>query len=405
MEAKNTLNGFEAILDTLNPHVGTKTKTEDNDTDVIDAATEELTDEELEALRNSKPKKTTKVEDDELEDEDSEEEDEEEDEDVASKSKKTTKTQKKSKSENTETNEDEDEGGEQESNSDNTDGGNDTSDEEIIVGFFDSLASQLGWDDVEDDEKPRTAEDLIDYFKEVIEENSTPQYASEEVEQLDKFVKNGGNLRDYFSIDNEIDLDDIDLEDESNQKLVLKEFLKEKGFNAKQIEKKLTKYEEAGILEDESQDAAEALKDIRENKKQQLLKDQENAAKLAAQRQQEYFDTVVNEIKGMDNIRGVKIPEKDKQILLEYIFKPTSDGMTKFQKDWSKSVKNLIESAYFTMKGDTLVKAAEVKGQNAAINKFKNSLNRTGVSRKTKKQDNTSTESMWNSFARRLRAN
>jgi hypothetical protein len=134
------------------------------------------------------------------------------------------------------------------------------------------------------------------------------------------------------------------------------------------------------------------------------LKDQENAAKLAAQRQQEYFDTVVNEIKGMDNIRGVKIPEKDKQILLEYIFKPTSDGMTKFQKDWSKSVKNLIESAYFTMKGDTLVKAAEVKGQNAAINKFKNSLNRTGVSRKTKKQDNTSTESMWNSFARRLRA-
>lgn len=78
MEAKNTLNGFEAILDTLNPHVGTKTKTEDNDTDVIDAAAEELTDEELEALRNPKPKKTTKVEDDELEDEDNEEEDEDE---------------------------------------------------------------------------------------------------------------------------------------------------------------------------------------------------------------------------------------------------------------------------------------------------------------------------------------
>lgn len=89
MEAKNTLNGFEAIVDTLNPHVGTKTKTEDNDTDVIDAAAEELTDEELEALRNPKPKKTNKVEDDELEDEDPEEEDE----DVTSKSKKTTKTQ------------------------------------------------------------------------------------------------------------------------------------------------------------------------------------------------------------------------------------------------------------------------------------------------------------------------
>lgn len=380
-----TLNGFE-VFEELMPGASVKNKPivsptneEEEETKIdLEGVGEELSEEELNNIR-----KNTKTE--------TEEELEEEDKEVKSKPKAKPKTTTKEEVEEPEVEEEEPE----ESADETT----------IVTGFFDSLSEKLGWDDIEDDDKPKTVEDLIDYFNDVIEENSVPQYASEEVEQLDKFVKNGGNLRDYFSIDNEIDLDDIDLEDESNQKLVLKEFLKEKGFNAKQIEKKLTKYEEAGILEDESQDAAEALKDIRENKKQQLLKDQENAAKLAAQRQQEYFDTVVNEIKGMDNIRGVKIPEKDKQILLEYIFKPTSDGMTKFQKDWSKSVKNLIESAYFTMKGDTLVKAAEVKGQNAAINKFKNSLNRTGVSRKTNKQDNTSTESMWNSFARRLRAN
>mgnify|MGYP000726933583 CR=1 FL=1 len=123
--------------------------------------------------------------------------------------------------------------------------------------------------------KPKTVEDLIDYFNDVIEENSVPQYASEEVEQLDKFVKNGGNLRDYFSIDSEVDLDDIDLEDESNQKLVLKEFLKEKGFNTKQIEKKLNKYEEAGLLEDEATDALEALRDIKVARKEELLANQE----------------------------------------------------------------------------------------------------------------------------------
>lgn len=379
-----TLNGFE-VFEELMPGASVKNKPivsptneEEEETKIdLEGVGEELSEEELNNIR-----KNTKTE--------TEEEKEEELEEVKSKSKAKPKTTTKEETEEPEVEEEEPE----ESTDETT----------IVTGFFDSLSEKLGWDDIEDDDKPKTVEDLIDYFNDVIEENSVPQYASEEVEQLDKFVKNGGNLRDYFSIDSEVDLDDIDLEDESNQKLVLKEFLKEKGFNTKQIEKKLTKYEEAGILEDESQDAAEALKDIRESKKQQLLKDQENAAKLAAQRQQEYFDTVVNEIKGMDNIRGVKIPEKDKQTLLEYIFKPTSDGMTKFQKDWSKSVKNLIESAYFTMKGDTLVKAAEVKGQNAAINKFKNSLNRTGVSRKTKKQDNTSTESMWNSFARRLRA-
>ena len=305
-----TLNGFEVFEDLMpgasvkNKPITPPTSEEEEETKIdLEGVGEELSEEELDNIR-----KNTKTETEEKE------EPEEEDKEVKSKPKAKPKTTTKEEVEEPEVEEEEPE----ESADETT----------IVTGFFDSLSEKLGWDDIEDDDKPKTVEDLIDYFNDVIEENSVPQYASEEVEQLDKFVKNGGNLRDYFSIDNEIDLDDIDLEDESNQKLVLKEFLKEKGFNAKQIEKKLTKYEEAGILEDESQDAAEALKDIRENKKQQLLKDQENAAKLAAQRQQEYFDTVVNEIKGMDNIRGVKIPEKDKQILLEYIFKPTSDGMT-----------------------------------------------------------------------------
>jgi DNA-binding transcriptional MerR regulator len=223
---------------------------------------------------------------------------------------------------------------------------------------------------------------------------------------LDEFVKNGGNLKDYFQIDGELDIDDINIEDdEVKQKLVLKEFLKEKGFSSKSIEKKLTKYEEAGLLEDEAVDALESLKEIREEKKQQLLEEQKKTAELNRKKQQDYFNSVVNEIKGLDNIRGVKIPEKDKKTLLEYIFKPTADGMTQYQKDWSKSVKNLLESAYFTMKGDTLLKAAKTEGSNKAISKFKDSLNRTGVSRKTRKQDNTSNESMWNSIVRQLRAN
>jgi hypothetical protein len=243
----------------------------------------------------------------------------------------------------------------------------------------------MGWEINDEDDIPTTPEELVDYFQQVIEENSVPQYASKEVEDLDNFVKNGGNIRDYLQIDAEIDLENIDItEDEGNQKLILKEFLKEKGFNSKQIEKKLNKYEDAGLLEDEAEDALEALKEIRANKKQQLLEEQQKAANKRIQDQRKYFDTVVNEIKGLDNIRGIKIPEKEKQSLLEYIFKPDADGLTKFNKDWSKSVRNLIETAYFVKNGDALIKAAKTEGSNNAINKFKNSLNRTGISRKTK---------------------
>ena len=386
MENKNTLNGFEAFLD-FGPNVGGNKieEKEDNSLDILDGAGEELTDEELEKLKQAKPKKSNKKEVIEDIEETVEEEEDEEEIEEASPAKKSVKKQETVQ----EDVEDEDD-----------------SQEQVITGFFDTLAESIGWDDVDEEEKPKTVEDLITYFKEVIEENSTPQYSNEEVQKLDDFVRNGGNIRDYLSIDAEIDLEEIDIEDEDNQKLIVKEFLKEKGINIKSIEKKLAKYEEAGLLEDEATDALEALREIKTQRKEELLAKQQKQAERAKNEQQAFFTNVFNEIKGMDSIHGVNIPEKDKKQLLEYIFKPGADGQTKYQKDYSKSLKNLITSAYFTMKGDTLIDVAKKKGKHDAIDNFKNSLSQNrGVNKKSKRQvinqDDTST--IWGTFARQLR--
>lgn len=396
MENKNTLNGFEAILDGLVPNVGTN-KNNDIDNDLNDIVSEELTDEELEALRN--PKKDKKVEKEEIE-----EEDETEDVDDVEEQKEPTETKPKKSKKKPESKVDEDDNTEEVEDNDTSD---DNKSEEVIVNFFDSLSEQLGWDDVDDEEKPKTAEELIEYFRDVIEENSVPNYASEEVEKLDEFVRNGGNLKDYFSIDADLDLDNIEVEDnEINQKLIVKEFLKEKGFSTKQIEKKITKYEDAGILEDEATDALEALRDIKAERKEKLLEQQQKQAREAEKQQQEFFQNVVSEIKGMNSIYGIDIPEKDKRALLEYIFKPDANGVTKYQKDYAKSLKNLITSAYFTMKGDSLITIAKQKGRKDALDNFKNSLRGNGVSKKSKKQiiNNDSTSTIWDTFARQLRA-
>lgn len=396
MENKNTLNGFEAILDGLVPNVGTN-KNNDIDNDLNDIVSEELTDEELEALRN--PKKDKKVEKEEIE-----EEDKTEDVDDVEEQEEPTETKPKKSKKKPESKVDEDDNTEEVEDNDTSD---DNKSEEVIVNFFDSLSEQLGWDDVDDEEKPKTAEELIEYFRDVIEENSVPNYASEEVEKLDEFVRNGGNLKDYFSIDADLDLDNIEVEDnEINQKLIVKEFLKEKGFSTKQIEKKITKYEDAGILEDEATDALEALRDIKAERKEKLLEQQQKQAREAEKQQQEFFQNVVSEIKGMNSIYGIDIPEKDKRALLEYIFKPDANGVTKYQKDYAKSLKNLITSAYFTMKGDSLITIAKQKGRKDALDNFKNSLRGNGVSKKSKKQiiNNDSTSTIWDTFARQLRA-
>lgn len=229
MENKNTLNGFEAILDGLVPNVGTN-KNNDIDNDLNDIVSEELTDEELEALRN--PKKGKKVEKEETE-----EEDETEDVDDVEEEEEPTETKPKKSKKKPESKVDEDDNTEEVEDNDTSD---DNKSEEVIVNFFDSLSEQLGWDDVDDEEKPKTAEELIEYFRDVIEENSVPNYASEEVEKLDEFVRNGGNLKDYFSIDADLDLDNIEVEDnEINQKLIVKEFLKEKGSLLNKLKRRL----------------------------------------------------------------------------------------------------------------------------------------------------------------------
>lgn len=372
MDKKNTLNGFEAVLDSFIPNVG---KTNENDDILLEDVVEELTDEELEALKgNGKPKK----EEDEPAKE--EEEDIEEDEPVEEEDEVTEEEEEETTEEETET--------------------------EIVTNFFDAMAEKMGWEFEEGEEKPKTAEELIDYFTDIIEENSVPQYASEEVQKLDEFVKNGGDIRDYFQIDAELDIDDISIEDnEVNQKLVIKELLKEKGFSNKQIEKKISKYEDAGLLEDEAEDALEALVEIKAAKKEQLLANQQKEAEEAKKRQQEFFSNVVTEIKGMNSIYGVTIPEKDKKELLDYIFKPDAEGKTRYQKDYAKSLKNLITSAYFTMKGDTLVEIAKKEGKKTAINNFKNSLSKnSGISKQSRKQIIKNDDStLWSSLARQLR--
>lgn len=393
METKNTLNGFEAILDIMNPNVGN----DDNEFN-IDSAVEELTDEELEAIAKQKNNKVNDDDDDVDIDDGDDDIDDTDDKNKKTSTKKTDKDDKKTVTKTDDQDDDTDD--------DTVD--DDIDDESTVVTkFFDALSEKLNWDDVEDSEKPKTAEDLVEYFKDIIEENSVPNYASEEMEKLDAFVRNGGNLRDYLQIDAEIDLDEIDItEDEGNQKLVLREFLKEKGFSNKQIEKKLTKYEDAGLLEDEAEDALEALKEIKTKRKEQLLADQEKQARENKKKQQEFFNNVVAEIKGMDNIYGIDIPEKDKKALLEYIFKPDSNGVTRYQKDYAKSLKNLVTSAYFTMKGDSLIDIAKKKGKRDAFDTFKQSLTKnSGVNKKSRRQiiNDDDASSIWNAFTRQLR--
>lgn len=390
MDKKMTLGGFKAVLDSFipNPDGGFRNSNIDENVNVDADEFESLDDEELEDIKKNnievKNKKENPVEE-------GTEEEEIEEGDIEDKPKR-----KPGRPRKEETIEEEAE--EEEEIEDNNE-------ENVVTNFFDAMAEKLNWEFEEDEDKPKSVDELINYFQNVIEENSKPEYSSEEVEALDNFVKQGGDLKKYLTIDAELDLDDIDIEDETNQKLVVKQLLKEKGFSTKKIDKLVSRYEEAGLLEDEAQDALEDLKEIKEERKKQLLEDQKKAYREQLQRQQQFYDNVVSEIKGLKNIRGITVPEKDKKVLMDYILKPDTDGKTKYQKDYAKGgVKNLIESAYFTMNADKLIEAAKREGNNSAIDKFRQSLKSSSITTKSRKQATGSDDDpIWFSAARQLR--
>jgi len=244
--------------------------------------------------------------------------------------------------------------------------------------LFDAVAESLGWNiaDIDEKDRPLTVEGLRDYLVETVNQNSIPQYADERVQALDQYIKNGGKFEDFYSVQKEaLTLDSIDLEDENNQKAVVRELLKHDGYTDDQIKKRLSRYEDADVLYEESEDALERLKNIRKAEAEETARQQEETARINAEQQRQFFNTVTKEISQLTDVRGIAIPKEDRRALFDYIFKVDQDGVSQYQKDFNKNLsKNLIESAYFTMKADALISSAKKSGESSAADKLRKML-------------------------------
>jgi len=178
-----------------------------------------------------------------------------------------------------------------EDNTQDTEEDTEPSDADVIeaqqVGLlFDAIGQSLGWnmDDIDEKDRPLTVDDLTNYFAETVKQNSVPEYADDRIRELDEYVKNGGKFEDFYQKQsNNLTLDNIDMEDEVNQKAVIRELLKHSNYTEEQINKKISRYEDADMLYEESEDALERLKQIRQKEIEDAAAQQEEYAR----RQQE----------------------------------------------------------------------------------------------------------------------
>lgn len=255
--------------------------------------------------------------------------------------------------------------------------------------FFDAIGQSLGWnmDDIKEEDRPLTVDSLTDYIREVIDQNSVPQYADERVQQLDEYVKNGGKFEDFYGKQQtSLSYDNLDMDDEANQKNVISELLRYNGYTDEQIKNKIERYEDADMLEEESEDALSRLKTI---KKQQIEYEQQQQ-QLYMQQQEEqqmaFYAQCMNQINNLQSVQGIQIPASDRAKLADYIFNVDQDGVSKFQKDYNdqdKFINNLLTTAYITMKGDSLITTAKRDGESSATEKLRKILRHSSRNRST----------------------
>lgn len=268
---------------------------------------------------------------------------------------------------------------------DNTEDTSDPSDADVHeaqqVGLlFDAIGESFGWnmDDIKEEDRPLTVDDLTHYMREVVQQNSVPQYADERIQQLDEYVKNGGKFEDFYGKQQQsISYDNMDMEDEDNQKAVVSELLRYNGYTDDQIKNKISRYEDADMLEEESADALDMLKQIKQHELEMAQQQQAEYLKQQEEQSKQFYNDCMNQIKSLSSIRGIQIPKEDRPKLADYIFNVDQDGISKFQRDYNNKdnfINNLITTAYITMKGDSFISTAKRDGESSATEKLRKML-------------------------------
>lgn len=250
----------------------------------------------------------------------------------------------------------------------------DATEEEIVDTFFDLFQKELGWD-MDEDNTPKNIKDLVSFMDEIIANASQPAYHSEEVKQLDEYVKNGGDLKEFYKATKSgVDTTSLDLSKENNQKAVLKEYLQVMNHSDSYIERKVNRYEESGVLEEEAEDALELLTEYNTKKEQKLLKDQEKQREVQVKQQQKFVGDVEDTIEKSDTILGVKLNTTQKKELLDYLFKVDASGRTEYHKDYVSDPKALVETALLLKEKENLFKKIETKANTDVVKNLRKKI-------------------------------
>lgn len=238
---------------------------------------------------------------------------------------------------------------------------NDVSQDDFDITPLVDLVSEKFGLEIPEDGIDNNMEGFLSYLEKAVQEKSKPTYSSDYVRDLDEFVKNGGDPEDFISKNQMIDFDNIDLADETNQRYVLEDYYKMKGFSDIKAKKLIDKSVDSGDIEEDALDAVEELKQMQEAQKKKMIEEQKAYSEKIKEDQKTFVSNAKTYVEKLDEFAGMKITKTDKEKLLPFVFEIGKDGKTAYQREYEKDpIKFLVGSALVALLGDNL--KAKAKG-------------------------------------------
>lgn len=232
------------------------------------------------------------------------------------------------------------------------------SEEEEVEYSYKALASYLAEQGVIDFEDSDDIEDTPEIIEEAVlntAKNMVQEYKESipiEGKLFLDYLEKGGDPAKYIqTLEKPIDFDNFDLEDEGNQKRVIKEFLANQGYTSEEIDEEIKDYEDALILGKKAKTAANKLKGVYSKQKEALIAQQEQELKNRQKQVEEYIDNIKSTIESSNSLAGLSISKTDKKKFEQYLLGRDKEGLTQYERDLQKDpVKTQLELAYLKFK-------------------------------------------------------
>lgn len=227
-------------------------------------------------------------------------------------------------------------------------------DDEPALKVFAQIQRDSGLIDFKDEEFEDSEEWLLEKVQATID-NKVTEYKDnmpEEIKYLLDNYEQGVNLYDLINMSaNEQSYETIaedSLKDNNSmQRMLVKDLLSRSGWSEERVKRKLDRYEDTGVLLEEAEDALSSLKEMQKQEKENLIQTQKQEQKQRITAHESWLTELNDHISTKEEILpGFQLSPKDKDNLYKGITKLDKQGKNEIMRMREKDPEFDLKIAY-----------------------------------------------------------